>query len=79
MSDPTFKNVKFFLLSFKNGANNSRRGSFSLHYVLLVEIKCFNVLIGNKPVFNKPVKKNKKPMKNFLKCHKMVTLQHEIY
>ena len=57
MSDPTFKNVKFFLLSFKNGANNSRRRSFSLHYVLLVEIKCLNVLIGNKPVFDEPVKK----------------------
>ena len=79
MSDPTFKNVKFFLLSFKNGANNSRRRSFSLHYVLLVEIKCLNVLIGNKPVFDEPVKKNKKPMKNLLKCQEMVTLQHESY
>ena len=57
MSDPTFKNVKLFLLSFKNGANNSTRGSFSLHYVLLLEIKCFNVLNAKKPVFDEPVKK----------------------
>ena len=79
MSDPTFKNVKLFLLSFKTGANNSTRGSFSLHYVLLVEIKCFNVLIANKPVFDEPVKKNKKPMKSLLKCQEMMTLQHESY
>ena len=59
MSDPTFKNVKLFLLSFKNGANNSTRDSFSMHYVLLVEVKYFNVLIGNKPVFDQPVKKKR--------------------
>ena len=59
MSDPTFKNVKLFLLSFRNGANNSTRDSFSMHYVLLVEVKYFNVLIGNKPVFDQPVKKKR--------------------
>ena len=59
MSDPTFKNVKLFLLSFRNGANNSTRDSFSIHYVLLVEVKYFNVLIGNKPVFDQPVKKKR--------------------
>ena len=57
MSDPTFKNVKLFLLSFTNGANNSTRDSFSMHYVLLVDVKYFNVLLGNKPVFDQPVKK----------------------
>ena len=59
MSDPTFKNVKLFLLSFRNGANNSTRDSFSIHYVLLVEVKYFNVLIGNKPVFDQPEKKKR--------------------
>ena len=59
MSDPTFKNVKLFLLSFRNGANNSTRDSFSMHYVLLVEVKYFNILIGNKPVFDQPVKKKR--------------------
>ena len=59
MSDPTFKNVKLFLLSFRNGANNSTRDPFSMHYVLLVEVKYFNVLIGNKPVFDQPVKKKR--------------------
>ena len=59
MKDQTFKNVKLFLLSFKNGANNSTRDSFSIHYVLLVEVKYLNVLIGNKPVFDQPVKKKR--------------------
>ena len=59
MSNPTFKNFKLFLLSFKNGANNSTRDSFSMHYVLLVEVKYLNVLIGNKPVFDQPVKKTR--------------------
>ena len=79
MSDPTFKNVKLFLLSFTNGANNSTRDSFSMHYVLLVDVKYFNVLLGNKPVFDQPVKKNKKRMKNLLECQEMVTIQHESY
>ena len=79
MSDPTFKNVKLFLLSFTNGANISMRDSFSMHYVLLVEVEYFNVLIGNKPVFDQPVKKNKKRMKNLLKCQEMVTIQRESY
>ena len=79
MSDPTFKNVKLFLLSFTNGANNSARDSFSMHYVLLVDVKYFNVLLGNKPVFDQPVKKDKKRMKNLLKCQEMVTIQHESY
>ena len=79
MSDPTFKNVKLFFLSFKNGANNSTRDSFSMHYVLLVETKYFNVLIGNKPVFNQLMKKNKKRMKNLLKYQEMVTIQQESY
>ena len=59
MSDPTFKNVKLFFLSFRNGANNSTRDPSSMHYVLLVEVKYFNVLIGNKPVFDQPVKKKR--------------------
>ena len=52
-----------------------------MQYMLSVKIKYFNVLIGNKPVFDQPVKKkkNKKRMKNLLKCQKMVTIQQESY
>ena len=50
-----------------------------MQYVLSVKIKYFNVLIGNKPVFHEPVKKNKKRMKNLLKYQKMVTIQQESY
>ena len=51
-----------------------------MQYMLSVKIKYFNVLIGNKPVFDQPVKKKtKKRMKNLLKCQKMVTIQQESY
>ena len=44
----------------------------------LVEIKDFNAFIGNKPFFHKHVK-NKKSMKNLLKCQEMLTIQQETY
>ena len=43
----------------------------------LVEIKYFNPLIDNKPFFYQPVKKDKKPMKNLLKCQEIMTIQQE--
>ena len=45
-----------FLLSFKNGNNDTAGDSFEKYYTLLVEIKDFNALIDNKPFFDQPVK-----------------------
>ena len=43
----------------------------------LVEIKDFNALIDNKPIFDQ-LKTNKKRMKNVM-CQKVITIQQEIY
>ena len=54
--DPAFRNInRLFVLSFKNGENDSMRDS-DKHSMPLVEIKDFNVLIDNKPFFGQPVK-----------------------
>ena len=67
--DPTFKNFnRLFVLSFKNGNDDSTRYSFDLYYMPLVEIKNFYALIENEPFFDQPLKTNKKRMKNLLKC-----------
>ena len=57
MIDPTFKNDRFFVLSFKNGTNDPMRDSFVRYYMPLVESKDFNVLIDKKLFFDQPVKK----------------------
>ena len=41
-----------FALSFKNGSNYPTRNSFDKHYMPMVEIKVFNVLIDNKLFFD---------------------------
>ena len=41
-----------FVLSFRNGDDDPARYSFDVYYMLLVEIKGFNVLIDNKPFFD---------------------------
>ena len=57
MIDPTFKNIyRLFVLSFKNGDDDSTRNSFYKYCMPLVEIKDFNALIDNKPLFDQPVK-----------------------
>ena len=54
---PTFRNInKLFVLTFKNGDNDSTRYSFEKYYIPLVEIKDFYTLIDNKPFFDQPVK-----------------------
>ena len=56
--DPTFRNInRLFLLLFKNGSNDPTRDSIDEYYMLLVEIKDFNVLIDNKPFFSSASKK----------------------
>ena len=77
--DPTFRNInRLFVLSFKNGGDDPTRYSFDKYYIPLVEIKDFNALIDNDPLFDQPVK-NKKSMKNFSKCLEIMTIQQEIY
>ena len=74
--DPTFRNSnRLFVLSFKTGNNDITRSSFDKYYMPLVEIKDFNALIKSKPLFDEPVKKNKKRMKNLLKCQETMTMQ----
>ena len=78
--DPTFRNIsRLFALSFKNGDNDPARDSFKKYYMPLVEINDFNALIDNKLFFDKPVKTNKKRVKNLLKCQEIMTMQQEIY
>ena len=67
-----------FVLSFKNGNNDPTRNSFDKYYMALVEIKDFNSLIANKTFFDQSVK-NKKCIKNLLKCQKIMTTQQELY
>ena len=56
--DPTFRNInRLFVFSFKNSNDDPKRDSFDKYYMLLVEIKDFNALIDNKPLFYQPVKK----------------------
>ena len=55
--DPPFRNInRLFVLSFKDGDDDTRRDSFDKYYILLVQIKYFNVLNENKPFFVHPVK-----------------------
>ena len=65
-----------FVLSFKNGNDDPARNSFDEYYMPLAEIKDFNLLIDNKPIFYQPVKNKQetyeKPMKNLLKCQKII-------
>ena len=56
--DPTFRKInRLFLLLFKNGSNDPTRDSIDEYYMLLVEIKDFNLLIDNKPFFSSASKK----------------------
>ena len=78
--DRTFRNInRLFVLSFKNGNDDSMRDSFEKYYMPLVEIKDFNALIDNKPFLIKQQKTKKKRMKILSKCQKRMTIQQEIY
>ena len=67
MIDPTFRNInKFLLLSFKNGNDGLAGDSFDEYYMSLVEIKDFNALIDNKPVFDQPVNNKQGAHKKFV-------------
>ena len=71
MIDPTFRNInRLFVLSFKNGNDDSTRGSFDKHYTALAEIKDFNALIDNKTFFDLPVKNKQETYENFIEMSK---------
>ena len=54
--DPTFRNVnRLFVLSLRNGNDGPTRDFFYIYYMPLVEIKDFNALINNNPLFDQPV------------------------
>ena len=58
--DPTFRNInRLFVISFKNGDDDTTRNSFGKYYMSLVEIKNFNALIDNKPFSDQQVKKTR--------------------
>ena len=57
MIGSTFKNTnRLFFLSFRNSVNDNKRDYFCEYYMSLVEIKDFNTLIYNKPIFDRLVK-----------------------
>ena len=50
---PNLRNIsRLLLLSFKNGGNDPKRNSLVKYYMSLVEIKDFNALTDNKPIFD---------------------------
>ena len=51
--DPMIRNInRLFVISFKAGENDPTKISSNKYYMLLVEIKDFNVLIHNKLLFD---------------------------
>ena len=68
MIDPTFRNTnRSFALLFENGYNNPTRHSFDLYYIQLAEIKDFNALTDNKPLFDHPVKNKQQAYEKLVK------------
>ena len=58
MIDLTFRNInRLFVLSVKHDDNAPTRNLFDRHYMPLLEIKDFLVLINNKPFFLSTSKK----------------------
>ena len=56
MTDPTFRNNRMFVISFKICNNDSARYYFDKYYAPLVEFKDFNAQIDKKPFFDQLVK-----------------------
>ena len=66
--DPTVTNVnRLFALSFENETD---RTSFSEYYVPKVEIKGFNVLIDEKPLFEIPIKNKEEAYEQIIEMSK---------
>ena len=71
LTDPTFRNIhRLFFLSYKNGDNDPKRLYFDNYYILLVEIKDFNALIGIKPFFDQPIKNKQEAYEKLVEMSK---------
>ena len=57
----------FFFHLFENGENDPKRHSFDKYYKPLVEIKEFNVLIGNKLFFDQHFTNKQETYEKFVK------------
>ena len=77
--DSTFKNIiMLFVLLFKNDGNSPTRDSQGVY--VLGEIKDFNVLIDNKPIFDQPLKnKQESNEQTLLKSEGTIIIWQETY
>ena len=50
--------------------NNPTRNNFDKYYMLLVEIKDFNSLIGNEPFFDQPVKNKQEAHEKYVEMQR---------
>ena len=68
MMDLTFRNInRLFVLSFENGSNILTINYFEKYYILLIEIKDFDVLIDNEPFFDQPMKNKQEACEKYQK------------
>ena len=66
--DLTFRNInRLFVLSFENGSNILTINYFEKYYILLIEIKDFDVLIDNEPFFDQPMKSKQEACEKYQK------------
>ena len=66
--DLTFRNInRLFVLSFENGSNILTINYFEKYYILLIEIKDFDVLIDNEPFFDQPMKNKQEACEKYQK------------
>ena len=78
MVDPAFRSInRMFVFWFKNGNDDPAKDSLDKCQMSLVGIKDFNPSIDNKPIFYQLVKKNKKHIKNVLKCQQTMTVNRK--
>ena len=68
-----------FALPFKNVHHDSIGDSFADYFMPLVELKDFKVLMSNKILFDKPVKKKQEAYENLLKFQETIIIQQETY
>ena len=59
-----------FVLSFKNGNDDTTRDSFDKYYMLLVEIREFNAFVDTKQFFDKSIKNKQEAYKKLIKMPK---------
>ena len=78
--NPTFRSInRLFVLSFKNGDDDATRNPFYEDYMRLVEIKYFNTLIDNKPIFDRPVKSKQEAYEKLIKISRILIILQGIY